>query len=103
MPTNFNRIHAASIDVLLVERHDSFDTRSGYRLVHTIQASQERGLATPRRANDSGDLPVAERDGNIAHDLRAPEQGRQAGGLETDASGSGRTARSRSSGDRGLA
>ena len=53
------------VDVLAVEQDGSFDARARNRVVHAIEAAQERGLAAARRADHGQHLVLGDVDAHL--------------------------------------
>src|SRR5262249_31451062 len=54
-PPHLDGIDTRAVNVLPLLQHRADDARAGNHLVHAVQATDERRLATPRWADDSGD------------------------------------------------
>ena len=59
------------IDVTIVQQNLSSQPCAGDRVIHPVQAAQERGLATTRRADERRDLPLPDLDRNLFQCLKA--------------------------------
>ena len=73
--SHLDRVHAARVEVAPVEEHFALHARQRHRLVHAVEAPQQRRLPAPRRADDRGHLAIGEVDRHVAHGaLRSKER-----------------------------
>jgi hypothetical protein len=88
VPAHGDGVDPGGVDVAAVEDHLTPDAGRGHRLVHPVQAPEERRLPASRRPDDRSHLAVPELDRDAAHGTRRAEEGveitrDQAGGART--------------------
>ena len=69
---NGDRIYGSMIDIFTAEAHMAFESKAAHEVVHPVQATEHRALATPGRSDEGSNGVFLDGNGRVANGLKGP-------------------------------